>query len=154
MPDPILQEMLERKAYSEANWQPIRDEAETDMRFVGGDPWDDADRKLRKNRPTIAPEEMAQYHNHVINALRANPRGMKFTPTGNGANDDALAESGDLDRGGPRPRQGADRLRRERTRCVGHAVCVRLRVGQPRRDGETARRAAPEEGEDPRGVEL
>jgi hypothetical protein len=88
MPDPILQEMLERKAYAEANWQEIRDEAEKDMRFVGGDPWDDDDRKLRKNRPTIAPEEMGQYFNHVINALRANPRGMKFAPVGNGANDD------------------------------------------------------------------
>jgi len=88
VPDPILQELLERKAYSEANWQDIRTEAETDMRFVGGDPWDDADRKLRKNRPTIEPEEMGQYFNHVINGLRANPRGMKFAPVGNGANDD------------------------------------------------------------------
>jgi hypothetical protein len=91
MPDAILQELLERKAYSESNWQDIRDEAETDMRFVGGDPWDDDDKKLRKNRPTIAPEEMGQYFNHVINSLRANPRGMKFTPVGNGANDDGAA---------------------------------------------------------------
>jgi hypothetical protein len=59
------------------------------MRFVAGDPWDDEDRKLRKNRPTIAPEEMAQYFNHVINALRANPRGMRFAPVGNGATDEA-----------------------------------------------------------------
>lgn len=88
MADDVLKELLERKAYSESNWQPIRDEAETDMRFVGGDPWDDKDRILRKGRPTIAPEEMAQYFNHVINNLRANPRGMNFTPVGNGANDD------------------------------------------------------------------
>jgi Phage P22-like portal protein len=87
VPESILQELLERKAYAEENWQPIRAEAEIDMRFVGGNPWDDDDRKLRKNRPTIAPEEMAQYFNHVINALRANPRGMKFAPTGNGATD-------------------------------------------------------------------
>ena len=63
MPDDILKEMLERKAYSEAAWQEIRAAAETDMRFVGGDPWDDADRKLRANRPTIAPEEMGQHFN-------------------------------------------------------------------------------------------
>jgi hypothetical protein len=30
---------------------------------------------------------MGQYFNQVINALRANPRGAKFSPTGNGAND-------------------------------------------------------------------
>lgn len=85
--DDVLKELLERKAYSEAGWQEIRAEAAIDMRFVAGDPWDDSDRKLRKNRPTIAPEEMGQYHNHVINALRGQPLGMKFAPTGNGAND-------------------------------------------------------------------
>lgn len=82
-----LKEIRERKAQATAGWLTIRKEAETDMRFVSGNPWDEADTKEREGRPTVAPEEMAQYRNQVINGLMANPRGMKFSPTGNGATD-------------------------------------------------------------------
>lgn len=83
----ILTEIRERKEQAEAGWLDIRKEAETDMRLVGGNPWDKNDEAQRKNRPTVAPEEMGQYFNQVINGLMANPRGMKFSPVGNGAND-------------------------------------------------------------------
>src|SRR4051794_1882764 len=73
--------------YDANNWQDIKKEATEDMKFVGGDPWTTDDKSQREKRPTIAPEEMGQYFNQVINALRANPRGAKFTPQGNGAND-------------------------------------------------------------------
>lgn len=87
MADDILQEIRERKDYATNGWQDIRKEGATDMQFVSGDPWDDDDKKHRKGRPTIAPEEMGQYFNQVINQLWANPRGMKFAPTGNGASE-------------------------------------------------------------------
>lgn len=82
-----LQDIRERKLACVAGWQEIRAEAATDMKFVAGDPWDDNDKKLRDKRPTIAPEEMGQYFNQVINQLWASPRGMKFSPRGNGADD-------------------------------------------------------------------
>lgn len=81
----ILDELRERYAYARDAWAEVRREGAEDMRFVGGDPWDDADKKARKNRPTVAPEEMGQYFNQVINQLLKNPRGMKFSPRGNGA---------------------------------------------------------------------
>lgn len=85
MADDILKEITERKDYTTNAWADIRKEAATDMQYVSGDPWDDDDKKQRKGRPTIAPEEMGQYFNQVINQLWANPRGVKFAPVGNGA---------------------------------------------------------------------
>ncbi len=78
-----------REAYETDStaWEPIRKEAKIDMQFVGGDPWDLKDREQRKDRPIVAPEEMGQYFNQVINQLRANRRGVKFSAVGNGAND-------------------------------------------------------------------
>lgn len=84
----ILQEIRERKELADNAWLDIRKEAAVDMKFVGGDPWDENDKKQRDKRPSVAPEEMGQYFNQVINGLMANPRGMKFSPVGNGANDD------------------------------------------------------------------
>jgi hypothetical protein len=82
-----LTDIRERFDYYKSAWKEVRDEAGTDMRYVGGNPWDDADRQERANRPLIAPEEMGQYFNQVINAFRANPRGVKFSPVGNGADE-------------------------------------------------------------------
>src|SRR5947207_2800510 len=83
----ILEEFRDAHEYDTNRWAPIRKEAKTDMRFVAGNPWTKDDETQRANRPTIAPEEMGQYFNQVINALRSNPRGMKFSPVGNGASD-------------------------------------------------------------------
>src|SRR3990167_554085 len=83
----ILDHLLDRHDYHKTAWLEPRAEAEIDMRYVSGDPWDVDDKTQRKNRPTIAPEEMGQYFNQVINQLWANPRGMQFTPRGGGASD-------------------------------------------------------------------
>lgn len=82
-----LKDIKERHEYAEQKWLPIRREAQMDMQYVSGDPWTANDRLQRKDRPIVAPEEMGQYFNQVINQLRSNPRGMKFAPNGNGAND-------------------------------------------------------------------
>lgn len=87
MPNDALQEFKDAYEYDTQRWEPIRREGKLDMRYVGGDPWDDDDKKARKGRPTVAPVEMGQYFNQAIYPLLANPRGMKFAPVGNGAND-------------------------------------------------------------------
>ena len=74
----ILTELQERHEYTKTAWHEVRKEAAIDMQYVNGDPWDADDKIQRKNRPTIAPEEMGQYFNQVINQLWANPRGVKF----------------------------------------------------------------------------
>ena len=83
----ILTDLIERHEYHTTSWQPTRAEAEIDMAFVAGNPWTVDDDVQRKGRPTIAPEEMGQYFNQVINQLWANPRGMKFAPQGGGASE-------------------------------------------------------------------
>jgi hypothetical protein len=87
MADDLLVEIRERYPYAKDAWADVRKEGATDMAYVSGNPWTPDDDKQRKDRPTVAPEEMSQYRNQVINALMANPRGMKFSATGNGAND-------------------------------------------------------------------
>ncbi len=86
--DDKVKDIIGDTEYDTDNWQSIRTEAEKDMRFVSGNPWDEDDLKIRKNRPTVAPEEMSQYRNQVVNGLMANPRGAIFSPKDNGANDD------------------------------------------------------------------
>ncbi len=83
-----IEDIRKRKTYGDNAWRKIREEAAKDMRYVSGDPWDDNDRAARGGRPMIAPPEMPQYFNQVINGLAASPRGIKVSPTGNGANDE------------------------------------------------------------------
>ena len=86
--DDILQQL--RADYDRARgvWDEIVKEGDTDMRFVGGDPWDKADREARTKakRPCLSLDELNQYFNQAINDVRANPLGMKFSPRGAGAN--------------------------------------------------------------------
>lgn len=85
----LLKEIRDRYDTAESEWSEIRDEADEDMKCVAGDPWDEQDRRDREaaNRPCLSLDELAQYLNQVINQIRANPRAVKFTPNGNGAND-------------------------------------------------------------------
>lgn len=83
----VLEDLLERHEYTQNSLGEIRREAAIDMQYVAGNPWTADDNTQRKNRPTIAPEEMGQYFNQVINQLWANPRGIKFAPRGSGASD-------------------------------------------------------------------
>jgi hypothetical protein len=85
----LLKELRERFDYAWDEWKDIRDEAAIDMRYVSGDPWDPKDRADRKlaGRPCLSLDELGQYHNQVINGVRANPRAVKFSPNGNGSTD-------------------------------------------------------------------
>lgn len=81
----LLKQIRDRFQYATDQWRDVLAEARTDMQYVAGSPWDSTDLKQRKNRPTVAPDELHQYYNQVINGLRASPLGMKFAPVGGGA---------------------------------------------------------------------
>lgn len=71
-------------------WADIHREGQLDARVVSGDVWNALDpmgAKQRRDakRPMCAPDEIGQYENQVVNDFRANPRGIKFSPTGGGA---------------------------------------------------------------------
>jgi hypothetical protein len=90
---PLLEEIRERRTYAQTGWTELQDEARKDRLCVAGRPWDALDpngKKQRKeaNRPFLALDELGQYINQTVNDVRANPRGIKFAPTGNGANDE------------------------------------------------------------------
>lgn len=85
----VLDRMHDRFTYCVDRWTDVRTEAKTDMRHVKGDPWDPSERlaRVKAKRPVIALDELGQYENQVVNEVRANPRAIKFSPVGDGAND-------------------------------------------------------------------
>jgi hypothetical protein len=87
--DDILQQLKADYDRARGVWDEIVKEGDTDMRFVGGDPWAKADREAREKakRPCLSLDELNQYFNQAINDVRANPLGMKFSPRGAGADD-------------------------------------------------------------------
>lgn len=71
-------------------WDDIQREGQKDVQVLSGGVWealDEAGAKQRKaaKRPMLAPDEISQFTNQVVNDLLANPRGIKFSPTGGGA---------------------------------------------------------------------
>jgi hypothetical protein len=94
----LLEEMLKRWTYATDQLQDIRAEATTDMRYVSGNPWDDADRRQREDagRPVLSLDELGQYTNQLINDVRQHKRAIKVTPLGSGANDDTAELRADL----------------------------------------------------------
>lgn len=85
----LLTEIRERFDYATQEWSKIREEAKIDMRYIAGDIWDPVERKAREEakRPALDLDELGQYVNQTVNSVRANPRAIKFTPNGNGADD-------------------------------------------------------------------
>jgi hypothetical protein len=92
-----------REAYTEyeSEWSDIRAEADTDMRYVAGDPWDKADRAKRDaaGRPCISLDELNQYLNQYNNTIRQNKRSIQVIPKGDGANDKDATRRENLIRG-------------------------------------------------------
>lgn len=80
----ILQEIRERYEYAKERWRKIREESQTDRRYIAGDPWSADDRKARKdaNRPCMSHDELSQYVNHAVNNARQNKKGIKIDPVG------------------------------------------------------------------------
>jgi hypothetical protein len=89
MSKPTPKEIRECFDDFKSDWQQTRDERNIDMRYVGGDPWDPADRQAREDagRPCISSDELGQYLNQAINNIRQNKRAVKVTPKGAGADD-------------------------------------------------------------------
>jgi hypothetical protein len=97
----LLKEIRDRYKYFSEKWRPIREERRTDLRYICGQPWSDEDLKERKDagRPAINHDELNQYINQGLNNVRANPRGIKVEPGGNGASDKSAEFRQNLIRG-------------------------------------------------------
>lgn len=83
----ILKELRERYDYATTQWSPIYNEGDTDVKYLCGETWDENDRNARVGRLTLKFDQLNQYLNQLVNAIRQNKRAVKVTPEGNGAND-------------------------------------------------------------------
>ncbi len=88
--DPDLKEIRDIFEDDSNAWEDIRQESRTDMRYLAGDPWEEKDKRARKDagRPCISLDELNQYTNQTINNIRQNKRDGQLIPEGMGANDD------------------------------------------------------------------
>lgn len=90
--DDILEELRDRRDYGQKAWEKPRDEGRKDVMCVVGDVWQAMDpdglkQRQASFRPAVSLDEIGQYLNQTGNDVRQNKRGVKVTPTGNGAND-------------------------------------------------------------------
>ena len=94
----LLQEIRDRYRAYDTEWSKIREERDTDLRYICGDPWEQKDRKARADagRPCINHDELGQYVNQCVNSVRQNKRGIKVDPEGEGSNDQTAALGQDL----------------------------------------------------------
>lgn len=94
----LLQEIRDRYRAYESDWAKIREERDTDLRYICGDPWDVKDRKARADagRPCINHDELGQYVNQCVNNVRQNKRGIKVDPKGDESTDQTAALGQDL----------------------------------------------------------
>jgi hypothetical protein len=94
----LLKEIREDFDYFVRFWKETREEGDTDMRYVSGDPWDPKEKKLRDaaDRPCVVFDELNQYLNQLINDVRQNKRSVKVDPTGSGATDKTAEFRGNL----------------------------------------------------------
>src|SRR5690348_16206519 len=89
----LLERIRERYKYAKDMWREIREEAQTYMRYIAGDPWTEEDKKAREDagRPCINHDELNQYINQANNQVRQSPPGIVFKP-GDDSTDDDTAE--------------------------------------------------------------
>lgn len=97
--DAKLQSVRDAFDYNFNKWDPIYKEGDEDLKYLV-DPWDPDDKKAREDagRPALSFDELGQYLNQAVNDVRANPVSPKFSPTGEGANDETARFYEGLDR--------------------------------------------------------
>lgn len=97
----LLKEIRENFRYGSDQWKESREERRIDMRYIAGDPWDEADRKARKDagRPCINHDELGQYVNACVNTARQNKRAIAVEPGGGDASEKTAELRGNLIRG-------------------------------------------------------
>lgn len=83
----LLKEIRENYTIFEEVFRSIREEGDTDIRYIAGDPWDGKEREFRDkyDRPVMTWDELSPYVNQLVNDPRQNKRAIKINPRGSGA---------------------------------------------------------------------
>lgn len=80
--DQDMVELRQEFTYAQDEKREIREEGAIDMRYISGDCWEPEDRAAREeaSRPVVAPDELNQYVNQLVNGVRQNKRSIKVAP--------------------------------------------------------------------------
>lgn len=94
----IYKEAMEEYADDAEYYRDIREESDTDRRFLALDPWPSTDKQERRaqGRPMVVMDQLNQHVDGVVNDFAIHPRSVTVSPTGSGANDDEAALREDL----------------------------------------------------------
>lgn len=94
----LLLEIRDRYKSYDTAWTKIRQERNTDIKYISGNPWTDEDRNARKDagRPCINHDELSQFVFQTVNSMRQNRRGIKVDPRGEGSTDQTATLRQDL----------------------------------------------------------
>lgn len=94
----LLATILSQFAYATDTWREPKEQRNTDIKYLQGDPWDEKDRKARQDagRPCLNQDELNQYVNQAVNNVRQNKREMKVSPDGDGATEESANLQEDL----------------------------------------------------------
>src|SRR5579862_4751118 len=86
---PTPKEIRDRFSDYSAEWKETIEEGRIDMRYVSGDPWEAADRRVREKsgRPCISLDQINQYLHQCENNVRQTELAVQILPVGDGAND-------------------------------------------------------------------
>ena len=78
----LLKEIRDRFREWSASWQEARDHRQKLMRYLCGNPWEQADIDARAGRPCLSHDELNQYVFQCVNSARQSKRGIKIEPAG------------------------------------------------------------------------
>lgn len=81
----IITELREDYDYDVENLRAIRAEAAIDVAYAANDTWTNDDKAARAGRQMLNLDQISQYRNQIENSVRMNKRGVKVSPSGNGA---------------------------------------------------------------------
>jgi hypothetical protein len=87
-----LDELRAEFDYATREWDGIRKDGKKDVLCAAGQVWealdpDGLDAREKAKRPHLSLDELGQYLNQLVNEVRSAKRGIRVTPTGNGADD-------------------------------------------------------------------
>lgn len=97
----FLKEKRDRFDYMLEAWKDIRDQHDTDMKFLAGEQWEEKEKTRRQKAhiPYITLDELTQFVNQLVNDIRQNKHAVAVSPKGAGATNRSAQHRADWIRG-------------------------------------------------------
>lgn len=86
--DAILETAISQYKYATDVWRDPWNEAIDDLKFTGGEQWDQQALEMRQGRPCLTINRLPSYVDQVVGDIRQNTPSIKIRPAGNGADEE------------------------------------------------------------------